>query len=88
MFYKNHTHTIISAMLLAGLFLLHASTATACTGIMLKTIDNSIVHGRTLEFGVPLDTSIAVIPRGYRFVGQTPIGAGMPYAAKYAALGG
>ena len=28
-----------------------ASPATACTGIMLRTA-RSIVHGRTLEFGV------------------------------------
>lgn len=87
MFHKAPTHKIISAMLLAAGFLLNTAPVSACTGIMLKTIDNSIVHGRTLEFAVPLDTSIAVIPRGYRFIGQTPMGAGMQYTSKYAALG-
>jgi choloylglycine hydrolase len=58
-----------------------------CTGIMLKTKDGAIVHGRTVEFGTVIDTSIVVVPRGYAFVGQTPKGDGLKYAAKYAAIG-
>ncbi len=61
--------------------------AGACTGIMLKTADGSFVHGRTVEFGVAIDSSIAVIPRGHAFVGKTPRGDGLAYAAKYAAVG-
>ncbi len=63
------------------------SSAIACTGIMLRTEDGSVVHGRTLEFGITVDTSIAVVPRGYGFVGQTPRGDGLQYTAKYAAVG-
>lgn len=59
----------------------------ACTGIKLKAKDGSIVHGRTLEFGIELPVSIAVIPRGYEFVGTTPKGPGMRFSAKYAAIG-
>ena len=58
-----------------------------CTGIMLKTRDGSIVHGRTVEFGITIETSIVVVPRGYEFVGQTPNGDGLKYAVKYAAVG-
>ncbi|MCX5863309.1 MAG: choloylglycine hydrolase family protein [Deltaproteobacteria bacterium] len=61
--------------------------AEACTGIMLRTADGGIVHGRTLEFGIPIDTSIVVVPRGYEFVGKAPGGPGLKYKAKYAAVG-
>ncbi len=64
-----------------------ASTASACTGIMLKTADGSIVHGRTLEFGIFIDTSVVLVPRGFAFTGQTPMGPGKQWTAKYAALG-
>ena len=64
-----------------------ASTASACTGIMLKTADGSIVHGRTLEFGMFIDTSVVLVPRGYAFTGQTPLGPGKQWTAKCAAVG-
>lgn len=59
----------------------------ACTGIKLIAKDGALVHGRTLEFGVQVDTSAVVIPRGYEFVGTTPSGPGLRYKAKYAAVG-
>lgn len=59
-----------------------------CTGIRLTAKDATTVHGRTLEFGVPLDISVAFFPRGYSFVGTTPGKApGMNYRSKYAAIG-
>ncbi len=60
---------------------------TMCTGIMLKTKDGSVVHGRTVEFGIAIDTTVVVVPHGYQFVGQTPRGDGLRYSAKYAAVG-
>ncbi|GAB4234127.1 MAG: choloylglycine hydrolase family protein [Chlamydiales bacterium] len=68
-------------------FLFIHAKASACTGILLKTQDGSIVHGRTVEFGVFIDTSVAVIPRNYEFVGSTPMGPGKKYTSRYAALG-
>lgn len=59
----------------------------ACTGIKLKAKDGSFVTGRTLEFGVPVDISAAVIPAGYEFVGSTPQGPGLKYTAKHAVVG-
>jgi choloylglycine hydrolase len=53
----------------------------------LETLDGDVIHGRTLEFGEPIDVSIAVIPRGFSFRGTTPSGPGIRYSAKYAALG-
>jgi len=65
-----------------------ATTANACTGILLKNADGTIVHGRTVEFGLPLEMDIVFVPRGYDFVGQTPLGAGKKWTSKYAATGG
>lgn len=59
----------------------------ACTGILLKAKDKSTVHGRTLEFAINVDTSIAVIPRGYEFKGTSPTGSGLNYTSKYGAVG-
>jgi len=63
------------------------SIVMACTGIMLRTEDNSAVHGRTMELSGTPDISIVVIPRGYGFIGKTPNGDGLKYAAKYASVG-
>jgi choloylglycine hydrolase len=61
--------------------------AHACTGIMLRNSDGTVVHGRTLEFGMLVDTMVAIVPRGYDFVAKAPGGAGMKYKSKYAAVG-
>ncbi len=63
------------------------SSAPACTGIMLRNADGSIVHGRTLEFGLVVEVTQAIIPRGYEFVAKAPDGTGMKYKAKYGCLG-
>ena len=59
----------------------------ACTGIQLTNKDGSIVNGRTVEFGIKIDISLAVVPRGYAFTGETPDGDGLKYTAKHAAVG-
>jgi choloylglycine hydrolase len=59
----------------------------ACTGIKLIAKDGSLVHGRTLEFGIQVDISALVIPRGYSFKGTTPNGAGLSYTSKYGVVG-
>lgn len=71
----------------AAMALIASTSANACTGILLKNADGTIVHGRTVEFGIQLASDIAVIPRGYQFVGQTPKGEGKKWASKYGAMG-
>ncbi len=76
--------------MLMGIFLLGSSSFSslfACTGIKLQAKDNSIVHGRTLEYAVDVSFSAAVIPRGYDFTGTTPNGPGLKYKSKYASVG-
>lgn len=63
------------------------STSQACTGLMLVNKDGSMVAGRTVEFGNKIDASAAMVPRGYAFTGRTPLGDGLKYTAKYAAVG-
>ena len=48
----------ITAAVTCVLFLGSSPAALACTGIMLRTADGSIVHGRTVEFGITIDMSI------------------------------
>lgn len=76
-----------AALVAMGLAHMAMAPAEACTGIQLKAKDGAVVRGRTLEFGIKVDTSIAVIPRGYEFVGTAPNGPGMPYKGKFAAVG-
>ena len=59
----------------------------ACTGIELTNKDGSTVSGRTVEFGVKIDASIAIVPHGFAFTGRTPAGDGLKYTAKHAAVG-
>ncbi len=73
-----------------GLFFIYLFTLadlSACTGILLTAEDGSIVTGRTVEFGENIEMSVAVIPRGFAFVGDVPQGKGLEYVAKYAAAG-
>ena len=70
--------------------LLLATTLTpsqACTGLRLTNKDGTTVSGRTVEFGIEIDGSVAMIPRGQTFTGQTPAGDGMKYTAKHAVVG-
>ncbi len=59
----------------------------ACTGFKLTAKDGSVVNGRTLEFNRVVESSVAVIPRNYEFVGTTPLGDGLKYKAKYGTVG-
>lgn len=62
--------------------------ADACTGFKIKNADGTVIHGRTLEFGVEVDSSPVFVPRNYAFTGSLPNGAaGMKYTSKYAAVG-
>jgi len=80
--------SVFGAALSVGLVAVAAGQpALACTGIMLKTEDGAIVHGRTVEFGFEIDSEIALVPRGFGFVGQTPLGDGYSWTGKYAVLG-
>ncbi|MDE3045967.1 MAG: choloylglycine hydrolase family protein [Verrucomicrobiota bacterium] len=70
-----------------ALFLVLVSPLLACTGLRVTAEDGSSVNGRTLEFGVVIDLYATVVPRNLNFQGTTPIGKGLSYTSKYAAVG-
>jgi choloylglycine hydrolase len=61
--------------------------AKACTGGALTAADGSVVVGRTLEFGKPLDSQIAVWPAGSKFVGSSNRGQGLSYRSRHGFVG-
>lgn len=70
---------------LAGV--LSTPAALACTGGALTAQDGGVVVGRTLEFGQPLDSQIAVWPAGSSIEGSSNQGAGLRYVSRYGFLG-
>jgi choloylglycine hydrolase len=76
------TAALVISALLAG------QTASACTGIRLTAKDGAVVTGRTLEFGVDLQSQVAVFPKGTVFTGELPGGAkGITFKSKYGVVG-
>ncbi len=77
----------LAAIVAAGTLFL-SSAAEACTGIRLIADDGTVVHARTLEFAVDLQSDVLVSPRGFARVGLTPDGQdGLKWKAKYASVG-
>ena len=77
--------TAAAAALIAGGF---PTPGLACTGISLDAGDGAHIRGRTLEFGLPVDSSILVIPREQALTGTLPDGgAGLAYTTKYGMVG-
>ncbi|MCF8033997.1 MAG: choloylglycine hydrolase family protein [Desulfarculaceae bacterium] len=76
------------ALLLAACAALLAAPAAACTGITVKAKNGAVVHARTLEFGVNLQSQVLMVPRGYALATTAPGNKpGMKWKAKYAVMG-
>lgn len=82
------TRLFLKLPLIAGL-LACLSPAEACTGITLKSKDNSTIAARTIEWGGSyLKSQYVIVPRGYTERSMTPDGAGgMTYTARYGYVG-
>ena len=64
--------------------------ANACTSFLISAKDGSRVYGRTLEFGLPLQSQLIILPRAYAFKGTGPdgtAGTGLEWTGKYGAIG-
>lgn len=62
--------------------------ALACTGGALTAKDEGVAVGRTLEFGEPLNSVLAVWPAGSEFTGLTSTGKnGLKWKSKYGFAG-
>ncbi len=86
---KKSNWRYLNYILLGGLALGPISNLWACTGILLKTQDQSPVYARTLEFGTDLQSQILFIPRNYEFKAVTnqPNIAGLAWNSQYAVIG-
>ena len=66
---------VLSAFISCALLLsIGFQSAQACTGIRLIAADGTVVHARTLEFGVEINSNVIMVPRGYERIGTTPDG--------------
>ena len=80
------SRTVAATCVLAML----APSADACTSFLLRSADNGFVYGRTMEFGVPLQSQFIVVPRKLEVRGTGPDGAagtGLAWTTKYGATG-
>lgn len=76
--------------LLLGLLLVAIpSMIFACTGITLRTTDNSVIVARTIEWGDSyIDSHYVIVPRKYSQHAILPDGSkGMKYTSKYGYVG-
>ncbi len=75
--------TLISLALLTG-----PKVAPCCMWFTLAATDGSIMVGRTMEFGVPLNYKIVVSPRNMSFQSQAPNGkTGLGWETRYGFVG-
>ena len=82
------TLKLLTAALVLVSLLVANTPARACTGGALIAKDGGVAVGRTLEFGQPLDSVLAVWPAGSEFTGTTSTGAnGLKWKSKYGFVG-
>jgi choloylglycine hydrolase len=82
------TLQILPAVLALAAMLVANQPALACTGGALIAKDGGVAVGRTLEFGEPLSSVLAVWPAGSELAGLTPSGnKGIAWTSKYGFLG-
>lgn len=61
-----------------------------CTSFLLKSNDGGAVYGRSMEFGMPLNSQLMISPRGYKYQGigvDGKAGTGLNWTSKYAVAG-
>lgn len=62
--------------------------ANDCTGVRLSARDGSVIHARTLEFGIDIQSNVLIVPRGFARTASAPDGKpGMQWACNYAVVG-
>ena len=78
------------ATALSAVLAFNPLAASACTSFMLKADNGDVVTGRTMEFAMPLNSQLIVIPRNLAIKGVGPdgnAGTGLTYTTKYGVTG-
>lgn len=74
----------LSKIILMGVAFFLASQVYSCGDILIKATDGTLLNVRSMEFGVPMDTQIAVYPRGTNVQSSAPNNAkGLSWTSKY-----
>lgn len=58
-----------------------------CTSVRIRATNGATVVGRTMEFAVPLESQIAVIPRGFGVTSGAPGGVGAGWTIEHGIVG-
>jgi len=62
--------------------------ADACTTIVIKAKDGTVVRGRSMEFARPLGSQVIVVPRGTSYAGTLPDGGqGLKWTVRHGFAG-
>ena len=71
-----------------ALLLWSQTPADACTALHLTAKDNGVVVGRTMEFGVDVQSDAVIVPAGTRLTSSLPDKAqGIQYTTRYGIVG-
>lgn len=85
---KKISTIFVTSVALATQLSFYSIPSDACTSFILKSKDNGYVYGRTLEFGIDLESAPIVIPRNFNYQGTGVNGhPGKVWKTKYAAIG-
>jgi choloylglycine hydrolase len=75
---------IVFSLLLTVLLLLSSPLLKACTDFLIKSNDEAVVNGRSLEFAIDLDSKITVHPRGEARMSAAPNNSqGVTWTSQY-----
>jgi choloylglycine hydrolase len=75
---------------MAALLMMGPAVSQACTSFLLSGSDGGFVYGRTLEFGMDIDSRGIAIPRNHAMQGtgiDGKAGSGLKWTSKYAVIG-
>lgn len=79
---------IISLLSAALLFNFTSQTSFACSDFLLNNSGGSVVSARTMDFGIPLQAEVIVMPRGEKCVSAlSPTDTYMQWTSKYGFVG-
>lgn len=81
---------LIGVTALSAFLAINPIAASACTSFLLKATNDEVVTGRTLEFALPLNSQLIVIPRNLAIKAVGPdgnAGTGLAYTTKYGVTG-
>lgn len=70
-------------------FVCFSQVALACTGIVLRGQDGSVIRARTMEWGAfDIQAAVSIVPPGYRISSKMPDGSdGASWTTKYGFVG-